>query len=129
GRARRRVESRVPPESLSARVTRRSGTNFYYAFRVLPPPKRQALYALYAFCRAVDDCADEADGEGAAGLARWLDEARRCFDGTPATELGHELQAAVRRFPMPLECFERIVEGCRQDLTGARLPGFRGPRR
>ena len=111
-------------ESLSARLTRRSGTSFYYAFRILPPAKRQAIYALYAFCRVVDDCADEEGGEGEPGLDRWLEEARRAFAGEPTTDLGRELAEAVRRFPMPLECFERIVAGCRQDLSGARFPAF-----
>jgi 15-cis-phytoene synthase len=111
-------------ESLSARLTRRSGTSFYYAFRILPLEKRQALYALYAFCRVVDDCADEPGGEGEAGLDHWLEEARRAFAGQPATDLGRELAEAVRRFPMPLACFERIVEGCRQDLASVRFPTF-----
>lgn len=111
-------------ESLAARLTRRSGTSFYYAFRILPREKRQALYALYAFCRVVDDCADEPDGGGEAGLDRWLDEARRAFAGQPATDLGRELAEAVRRYPMPLECFERIVAGCRQDLASVRFPDF-----
>jgi phytoene synthase len=111
-------------ESLAARLTRRSGTSFYYAFRILPPEKRQALYALYAFCRVVDDCADEADGEGEAGLDRWLEEARRAFSGQPQTELGRELAGSVRLFPMPLACFERIVAGCRQDLANVRFPDF-----
>ncbi len=111
-------------ESLAARLTRRSGTSFYYAFRILPREKRQALYALYAFCRVVDDCVDEPDGGGEAGLDRWLDEARRAFAGTPETELGRELAASVGRFPMPQACFERIVEGCRQDLGRVRFADF-----
>ena len=57
--------------SLSARLTRQSGTSFYYAFRVLPVRKRRAIYALYSFCRTVDDCVDEPGGEGEAGLRRW----------------------------------------------------------
>jgi phytoene synthase len=112
------------PESLSARLTRRSGSSFYYAFRILPREKRQALYALYAFCRMVDDCVDEPDGGGAAGLDRWLEEARRAFSGTPTTGLGRELAESVRRFPMPLACFERIVDGCRQDLGRVRFADF-----
>lgn len=111
-------------ESLSARLTRASGTSFYYAFRILPPAKRQALYALYAFCRVVDDCADEEDGEGAAGLDRWLEEARRAAAGSSTTELGAELAEALRRYPMPLESFEAIVAGCRQDLQAARFATF-----
>jgi phytoene synthase len=110
--------------SLAARVTRRSGTNFYYAFRVLPAEKRRALYALYAFCRVVDDCVDEEGGEGEAGLARWLAEAHRAYAGTPDTELGRELAEAVARFPVPRSCFEDVVAGCRMDLTTRRYPTF-----
>lgn len=111
-------------ESLAARLTRRSGTSFYYAFRILPREKREALYALYGFCRMVDDCVDEPDGGGEAGLDHWLEEARRAFAGDPATELGRELAESLRRFPMPLRCFERIVEGCRQDIGSVRFPDF-----
>jgi phytoene synthase len=114
----------VASETLSARLTRRSGTSFYHAFRILPAEKRQALYALYAFCRVVDDCADDAAGEGKAGLDRWEAEVGRAFAGTPETELGRELQEAVARFPMPRECFLRIVAGCRQDLEGVRFATF-----
>jgi phytoene synthase len=110
--------------SLAARITRQSGTSFYYAFRILPAAKRRAIYALYSFCRVVDDCVDEPDGEGEAGLRRWLDEAHRCYAGEPATELGRELAAAVHEFPIPRACFEDIVEGCRMDLTTPRYATF-----
>jgi phytoene synthase len=110
--------------SLGARVTRRSGTNFYYAFRVLPAEKRRALEALYAFCRVVDDCVDEEGGEGEAGLARWLAEVHRAYAGTPETELGRELAEAVARFPVPRGCFEDVVAGCRMDLATRRYATF-----
>lgn len=111
-------------ESLSARLTRQSGTNFYYAFRILPAAKRSAIYALYSFCRVVDDCVDEAGGEGEAGLRRWSEEVGRCYAGTPATGLGRDLAEAVARFPIPRSCFEDIVEGCRMDLTTTRYASF-----
>jgi 15-cis-phytoene synthase len=110
--------------SLAARVTRKSGTSFYYAFRVLPAEKRKALYALYAFCRVVDDCVDEEGGEGEAGLSRWLAEAHRAYAGRPETELGRELAEAVARFPIPRACFEDVVAGCRMDLTTHRYATF-----
>jgi phytoene synthase len=113
----------VPP-SLAARITRQSGTNFYYAFRILPARKRRAIYALYSFCRVVDDCVDEPGGEGEAGLTRWLDEAHRCYAGQPTTELGQELAEALFQFPIPRACFEQIVEGCRMDLTPRRYATF-----
>ena len=112
------------PPSLAARITRQSGTNFYYAFRILPAAKRRAIYALYSFCRVVDDCVDEPGGEGEAGLRRWLEEAHRCYAGQPTTELGQELAEALFQFPIPRACFEQIVDGCRMDLTPRRYATF-----
>jgi len=110
--------------SASARVTKQSGTNFYYAFRILPEEKRRAIYALYAFCRTVDDCVDEPDGEREPGLARWLAEIQRAYAGRPETELGRELAETVTRFPIPRGVFEDIVSGCRMDLTTRRYARF-----
>jgi phytoene synthase len=110
--------------SVAARITRTSGTSFYYAFRILPAAKRRAIYALYAFCRVVDDCVDEEGGEGEAGLQRWLAEVHRCYAGRPETELGRELAEAVARFPVPRACFEEIVDGCRMDLGTRRYATF-----
>lgn len=108
----------------SARLTRQSGSSFYYAFRVLPKDKREAIYALYSFCRVVDDCVDEEGGEGEAGLRRWLEEAHRCYAGRPETELGQDLALALLQFPIPRSCFEDIVAGCRMDLTVRRYPTY-----
>ena len=108
----------------SARITRQSGTSFYYAFRVLPKDKREAIYALYSFCRVVDDCVDEESGEGEPGLRRWLEEAHRCYAGKPQTELGQDLALALLQFPIPRSCFEDIVAGCRMDLTVRRYPVY-----
>lgn len=110
--------------SVGARVTRQSGTNFYYAFRILPEEKRRAIYALYAFCRVVDDCVDEEGGEGEAGLGRWLAELHHAYAGKPETELGRELAETVARFPIPRGCFEDVVAGCRMDLTTRRYATF-----
>jgi 15-cis-phytoene synthase len=110
--------------SLAARLTRRSGTSFYYAFRVLPAARRRAIYALYALCRVLDDCVDEDDGEGEAGLARWMEEIDRCYAGAPATELGRELADALRTFPIPRACFADVAAGCRMDLARTRYATF-----
>ncbi len=111
-------------ETLSARLTRQSGSSFYYAFRFLPGEKRRAIYALYSFCRAVDDCVDEEGGEGEAGLRRWMEEVHRCYAGEPRTELGRDLAEALFQFPMPRGCFEDVVAGCRMDLTVRRYATF-----
>jgi phytoene synthase len=110
--------------SVSARLTQKSGTSFYYAFRLLPAQKRRAIFALYSFCRVVDDCVDEAGGEGEAGLARWLAEVHRCYAGQPTTELGRDLAECLFQFPVPRACFEDIVAGCRMDLSTRRYPTF-----
>jgi phytoene synthase len=110
--------------SASARLTRQSGTSFYYAFLILPEAKRRAIYALYAFCRIVDDCVDEPGGEREAGLARWTAELDRAYAGAPETELGRELAETVARFPIPRGAFEDIVAGCRMDLTTRRYATF-----
>jgi phytoene synthase len=110
--------------SVSARLTRASGTSFYYAFQLLPAEKRRAIYALYSFCRVVDDCVDEEGGEGEAGLRRWLEEVQRCYAGQPTTELGRDLATALFQFPIPRASFEDIVAGCRMDLTVRRYATF-----
>ena len=111
--------------TLSARLTRKSRSNFYYAFLTLPAEKRRGIYALYSFCRAVDDCVDEEDGGGAAGLDAWLDEIDRCYsDRSPSTVLGRELAETVERFPIPRSALEDIVAGCRMDLTDSRYETF-----
>jgi phytoene synthase len=110
--------------SLSARLTRKSQSNFYYAFLTLPEERRRGIYALYSFCRAVDDCVDEEGGGGAAGLDRWLEELDRCYAGTPETELGRELAETIGRFPIPRSALDDIVAGCRMDLTERRYATF-----
>jgi phytoene synthase len=115
--------------SLAARLTRRSGTSFYYAFRILPAPRRRAIYALYAFCRLFDDCVDETGGEGEAGLRRWLLEVDRAYAGRPETPLGAELAEAVRLFPIPRASFDEVAEGCRMDLSVQRYATFEDLRR
>jgi phytoene synthase len=110
--------------SASARLTRASGTNFYYAFLLLPAEKRRAIYALYSFCRKVDDCVDEAGGEGEAGLARWEEEVDRAYAGRAATELGRDLAAVLARFPVPRAALLDSVAGCRMDLEKRRYADF-----
>jgi phytoene synthase len=104
----------------SATLTRKSDTNFYYAFLLLPRRKRQAIYALYSFCRRLDDCVDEADGGGEAGLQEWMAEVGRAYRGAATTDLGRELAETLFEFPIPRSCFEEIAAGCRMDLHTTR---------
>ena len=106
--------------SASSRVTKKSDTSFYYAFLLLPREKRRGIYALYSFCRIFDDCVDEPDGGGEAGLVRWMGEVQRAYAGRPETDLGRELAETLYQFPIPRACFEEIVAGCRMDLEAVR---------
>ena len=102
-------------------------TNFYYSFLVLPPEKRRAMIAVWDFCRAVDDATDEpAAGSSPAGeLARWREELAACFDGgEPVTRQGRTLVPFVRRFQLPREAFEAIIEGVEMDLDERQYETF-----
>jgi phytoene synthase len=111
--------------SLSATLTRRSRSNFYYAFLTLPRARRDALYAVYAFCRTVDDVADLGTDRAAqrAGLGRWREDVARCFQPGPPPEhpIARQLAAAVRAYPIPRAALEAIIDGCEMDLDRVRF--------
>ena len=102
-------------------------TNFYYSFLVLPPEKRRAIIAVWDFCRAVDDAVDEAQDRPAAELeiARWRRELSAAFDGTPAgTPQAQALAPLVKRFGLPRDAFEALIEGVEMDLCDRRYETF-----
>jgi 15-cis-phytoene synthase len=111
-------------------------TSFYYAFLMLPPAKRNAIVAVWDFCRAVDDAVDEVAPEGEwplrpaaraqaeQELAGWRDELARAFDSTgsrlPATRQGRTLQPLVPLFGLPRAPFEDLIDGVAMDLAQDR---------
>ncbi len=101
-------------------------TNFYYSFLVLPAEQRRAIVAVWDFCRAVDDAADEAGaGEEEREVARWRDELARCFDGRPPeTSQGRALQPLVATFHLPRAAFDALIEGVEMDLHPRRYQAF-----
>jgi phytoene synthase len=106
-------------------VTRRSSSNFAYAFRLLSPERRQALQAVYAFCRFVDDVADEAAGQPPAQLLeRWRAELQAAYDGTATHPIGRALADAVRRFPLEQRHFLDLIGGVETDLFRRRYASF-----
>jgi phytoene synthase len=112
---------------LVSRLTRRSGSNFYYAFLFLPRPRREALYAVYAFCRIVDDIVDHGldPVQQRADLARWREQVARCFEGG-AVELpvARRLAEAVRRYPIPRAALDAIIDGVEMDLDRVTYDTF-----
>ncbi len=126
------------------RVAKAARSNFYYAFYLLPKPKRDGLAALYAFMRLVDDVADEGDDLAAKqrGLAKWraaFDEAitghSQVFDGTavkplPSEPLYGEIEVlpalvdTMQRYKMPARYLHDLISGAEMDLTIRTYPTF-----
>jgi phytoene synthase len=106
-------------------ITQRSSSNFYYAFRLLPLERRESLCAVYAFCRFVDDIADEAGRRDPRGLLdRWRTELARAYDGTPTHPIGLALADTVRRFPIASQHFLDLIRGVELDLERRRYATF-----
>ena len=101
-------------------------TNFYYSFLVLPPAKRDAIVAVWDFCRAVDDAVDEAPAEDVADqVAMWRREVAACFEaGTPATAQGRALAPLVGTFNLPRHAFDALVDGVAMDVGSRRYETF-----
>jgi phytoene synthase len=108
-------------------------TNFYYSFVVLPSRKRNAVVAVWDFCRAVDDAVDEvAPGPGMATRAEaqleaWRDELGACYESGasgPVTAQGKALRRHVRELGLPRAPFEDVIDGVAMDLTCARYQTF-----
>lgn len=108
-----------------AEITRRSSSNFYYAFMLLPAERRRALHAVYAFCRFIDDIADdEGSGDAASLLNRWREELDRVYGGTPTRAISRALADSIRQFKIPRRYFEEIIAGVEMDLTRKRYESF-----
>jgi squalene synthase HpnD len=106
------------------RIVRANARNFSYGIRLLPPPKRRALSAVYAFARRIDDIGD-GDGPIADRLAR-LSGARAALRHIDAPDdlVLVALGDAARRFPIPLEAFEELIDGCAADVRGEKYEVF-----
>ena len=106
-------------------VTRRSASSFYYALRLLPVSRRKALYAVYAFCRAVDDAADEAGAAEAPRLVEeWRTELARCYRGVPLHPVTVALTASLESFPIPQPALAAVIDGVEMDLVKSRYATF-----
>ncbi len=108
----------------SQAITRNSASNLALAFVLLPKPKRLAMSALYAFCREVDDVADEESRsieQRRAGLVAWRADVKlACDGGQPQFIVNQELQPVIREFKLPFHLFDELIKGCEMDLTTLR---------
>jgi phytoene synthase len=97
-----------------------AGSNFFIAFRALPPEGRRALKAVYGFCRRADDAVDEAASESDArgALQRVAEELDDAFSG-----VGSELSWAIERYDLPRRPFEDLLQGVAWDIERRRYEG------
>lgn len=98
-------------------IVRAAGTSFYRGMKVLPPDRRHAMYAVYAFCRIVDDIADE-DGtlpEKRAGLAAWRDWIADVYQGRARDPVTRVLARAVPAFDLRRDDFLAVIDGMEMD--------------
>jgi phytoene synthase len=104
-------------------------TNFYYSFLVLPREKREGLVAVWDFCRAVDDAVDEAASSdpvrAAEEVKSWRRELATCFEGgQPITPQARALVPLVKRFNLPRDSFEALIDGVEMDVEPRRYETF-----
>jgi phytoene synthase len=106
-----------------------SGSSFYSSVRFLSPDRRRAITAFYAFCREVDDIADECQDANLARtkLAWWRDEIARLYDGSPGHPVTLALAEAIAPFHLPQDAFEQIIDGMEMDLDFANSQPVRYP--
>jgi len=105
----------------ASNVVETSGTSFYWAMRLLPAAKRDAMYAIYAFCRSVDDIADDTGSASSKmeQLQAWRQELDALYGGNPTIQLGQALDAPVRDFRLAKQDFLAVIDGMEMDAADA----------
>ena len=109
-------------------ITRKSASNLALAFLLLPRAKRDAMSALYAFCREVDDVTDQESApveKRREQLAAWRADVRRaCAGETPQFIVNRELQPVIREYRLPFPLFDELLKGCEMDFDIKRYENF-----
>ncbi len=107
-------------------ITKSSNTSFYYSFSLLPKHKREAIHAVYAFCRYTDDIVDEGADETKKVilLRKWRMELGRTLRGQSSFPLLNQLAATARRFNIPVDHFYELIRGVEMDLSKNRYQNF-----
>ena len=117
----------MTPDDYCQQKAAASGSSFYYSFMFLEPPRRQAITALYAFCREVDDVVDEcADAAlSRAKLAWWRTEVASMYAGQASHPVTQALTTSIKSFTLPQEQLLEIIDGMEMDLDFTRYADFK----
>ncbi|MDZ4097893.1 MAG: presqualene diphosphate synthase HpnD [Methylophilaceae bacterium] len=115
------------PQEYCQQKAAASGSSFYYSFLFLPKPRREAITALYAFCREVDDIADECTDLQIARtkLAWWRAEIDNLYKDQPQHPVTKALEPAVKAYGLSAEHFQEIIDGMEMDLEFNRYQDFK----
>ncbi len=118
----------MTPETYVQDKAAKSGSSFYYAFLFLPPQRRAAITAFYAFCREVDDVVDETTDAGvaAAKLAWWRQEVASAYAGHPNHPVMRALMPHREAFSIEASHLLAVIDGCQIDLEQTRFLDFAG---
>lgn len=121
-----RPDPAEPPISYVQRVTKASGTSFYYAFLTLPRPRREAIFAVYALCKAVDSAVDESPNPdlSRSALSHWRQELEAAFRGEAREPIAIRVGEVSAQFDLPKELFLRVIEGVACDLDPRRFESW-----
>jgi 15-cis-phytoene synthase len=113
----------VSPQQYVQDKAAKSGSSFYYAFLFLPPARRAAITAFYAFCREVDDVVDEVSDPSIAAvkLQWWRKEVAQAFAGTASHPVMQALMPLAKNFGIEESHLQAVIEGCQTDLEQTRF--------
>ena len=116
----------MTPDQYCQQKASQSGSSFYYSFLFLPPARRRAITAFYAFCREVDDVVDECVDVNVARtkLAWWRNEVAALYKGQAQHPVAQALATVVTSFKLPQERLLEIIDGMEMDLTRRRYADF-----
>ena len=110
--------------ALCGKLARTHYENFTVGSWFIPRDKRKHLYAIYAFCRFVDDLGDEFQGDRMRALQFWEEQTRKCYSGTPTHPYMTALQETIRTFEIPEEPFLKLIQANRMDQVNSRYQTF-----
>lgn len=121
----------MTPAQYAQQKAAASGSSFYYAFKFLDTPRREAITAFYAFCREVDDVVDEVQDPGVAAtkLAWWRGEVQQAFQGRPSHPAMQALMPHTTAYDIRAEHLLQVIEGCEMDLRQSRYLDYPGLQR